>query len=90
MLQILLNCISASISDTMELEELTGSFHFAVYLLRAACVQVTKPSEKFADALQLLAEQAVKLLERVDIHHPPRDDVIEGFFFGFLIDVNLK
>uniref|UniRef100_A0A1I7VM53 Non-specific serine/threonine protein kinase n=1 Tax=Loa loa TaxID=7209 RepID=A0A1I7VM53_LOALO len=74
---VLLDCISANIGHTKELEKLTGSYHFAVYLLRAACAQTTKPVQKFIDALQVLVEQAVKLLEITDIHHPPRDDVIE-------------
>ncbi|VDK61822.1 unnamed protein product [Onchocerca ochengi] len=74
---ILLDCISANVGYTKQLEELTGSYHFAIYLLRAACTQTTKPAQKFIDTLQVLVEQAVKLLERIDIHHPPRDDVIE-------------
>ncbi|KAL3994226.1 hypothetical protein ACH3XW_20870 [Acanthocheilonema viteae] len=74
---ILLDCISANIGHTNELEQLTGSYHFAVYLLRAACTQVTTPNQKFIDILQVLVEQAVKLLEGIDIHRPPRDDIIE-------------
>ncbi|VDO37072.1 unnamed protein product [Onchocerca flexuosa] len=77
MFQILLDCISANVGQTKQLEELTGSYHFAIYLLRAACTQTTKPTQKFIDTLQVLVEQAVKLLERIDIHHSPRDDIIE-------------
>ncbi|VDM19229.1 unnamed protein product [Wuchereria bancrofti] len=74
---VLLDCISANIGHTKELEELTGSYHFAVYLLRAASTQITKLAQNFVDTLQVLVEQAIKLLERIDIHHTPRDDVIE-------------
>ncbi|CAG9534735.1 unnamed protein product [Cercopithifilaria johnstoni] len=74
---ILLDCISENIGHTNELEQLTGSYHFAVYLLRATCTQITKPAQKFIDTLQVLVEQALKLLETTDIHHPPRDDIIE-------------
>lgn len=73
-----MDCISANIGHTKELEELTGSYHFAVYLLRAACTQVTKPTHKLIDTVQVLVEQAIILLERIDIHHSPRDDIIEG------------
>uniref|UniRef100_A0A0R3RTL8 Non-specific serine/threonine protein kinase n=1 Tax=Elaeophora elaphi TaxID=1147741 RepID=A0A0R3RTL8_9BILA len=74
---ILLDCISANIGYTNELKELTGSYHFAIYLLKASYTEITKPAEKFIDTLQVLVEQAVKLLERTDIHRQPRDDIIE-------------
>lgn len=77
-MQILLDCISANVGHTNELVQLTGNYHFAVYLLKATCTQVTKPAEKFIDTLQVLIEQAAKLLEGTDIHHPLRDDIIEG------------
>lgn len=73
-----MDCISANVGHRNELEQLVGSYHFAVYLLRATCTQVTKPAQKFIDTLQVLVEQAVKLLEITDIHQPPRDDIIEG------------
>ncbi|MCP9261567.1 hypothetical protein DINM_004919 [Dirofilaria immitis] len=74
---VLLDCISANIGHRKQLDELTNSYHFAIYLLRAACTQISKPPQKFIDTLQVLVEQAVKLIERIDIHHPPRDDIIE-------------
>ncbi|VDN87642.1 unnamed protein product, partial [Brugia pahangi] len=48
---VLLDCISANIGHTKELEELTGSYHFAVYLLRAACTKITKLAQNFVDTL---------------------------------------
>uniref|UniRef100_A0A915PV51 Uncharacterized protein n=1 Tax=Setaria digitata TaxID=48799 RepID=A0A915PV51_9BILA len=74
---VLLDCISTNVEHTKRLEEITGSYHLAVYFLRAACTQSSKPTEKFVDILQVLVEQAIALLEKIDIHHPPRDDIVE-------------
>lgn len=73
-----MDCICANVRRTEQPEELTGSYFLAAYLLRSAYIEKIQVIDTFIDTLQQLVEKAIKLLERIDIHRPPRDDLIEG------------
>uniref|UniRef100_A0A0N5D7C6 Non-specific serine/threonine protein kinase n=1 Tax=Thelazia callipaeda TaxID=103827 RepID=A0A0N5D7C6_THECL len=71
------NCISAIVANSERSETLSGCYHLAAYFLQAFSTTVMDSPEKFIDTLQVLVEQSVALLQKIDIHPSSRDDFIE-------------